>query len=68
VVQGSIFIELGLYNLFVEVHTVGTTRAQVDPVLKYDVWGKHSREESVNISEGCQTQQIKIRNGTFENS
>ncbi len=37
-VQGSIFIELGLYNLFVEVRTVGTTRAQVDPVLMYDVW------------------------------
>jgi hypothetical protein len=68
VVQGSIFIELGLYNLFVGVRTVGTTRAQVDPVLMYDVWRDSQSRRSVNISEGCQTQQIRIRNGTFENT
>lgn len=66
-VQGSIFIELGLYNLFVEVRTVGTTRALVDPVLKYDVWG-NTVEKKASTSQKVQTQQIKIRNGTFENS
>jgi hypothetical protein len=62
VVEGPLFTEPGLYNLFVEVHTVGTTRTQVDPVLQYDVWVTPGREELVNISEGGQTQQVKIRN------
>jgi hypothetical protein len=62
VVEGPIFIEPGLYNLFIEVHTVGTTRTQVDPLLKYDVWVTPGREEMINISEGGQTQQVKIRN------
>lgn len=62
VVEGPIFIEPGLYNLFIEVHTVGTTRTQVDPPLKYDVWVTPGREEAINISEGGQTQQAKIRN------
>ena len=61
-VEGPIFIEPGLYNLFIEVHTVGTTRTQVDPALKYDVWVTPGREEMINISEGGQTQQVKIRN------
>jgi hypothetical protein len=50
VVEGPIFIEPGLYNLFIEVHTVGTTITQVNPVLKYDVWATPSREEAINIS------------------
>jgi hypothetical protein len=62
VVEGPIFIEPGLYNLFIEVHTVGTTRTQIDPALNYDVWVTPGREEAINISEGGQTQQVKIRN------
>jgi hypothetical protein len=62
VVEGPLFTEPGLYNLFVEVHTVGTTRTQVDPVLQYDVWVTPGREESINISEGNPAQQVKIRN------
>jgi hypothetical protein len=62
VVEGPIFTEPGLYNLFVEVHTVGTTRTQIDPALQYDVWVAPGREEMINISEGGQTQQVKIRN------
>jgi hypothetical protein len=65
VIEGPIFIEPGLYNLFIEVHTVGTTRTQVDPVLTYDVWVTPGREEVINTSEGGgQTQQqvVKIRN------
>jgi hypothetical protein len=62
VIEGPIFIEPGLYNLFIEVHTVGTTRTQVDPVLTYDVWVTPGREEVINISEGGQTPQVKIRN------
>ncbi len=62
VVEGPIFTEPGLYNLFIEVHTVGTTRTQVDPPLQYDVWVTPGREESIGISEGGQTQQIMIRN------
>jgi hypothetical protein len=70
VVEGPIFIEPGLYNLFIEVHTVGTTRTQVDPALKYDVWVTPGREEAINISEGSQTQQVKVRNyyGTIDSS
>jgi hypothetical protein len=70
VVEGPIFIEPGLYNLFIEVHTVGTTRTQVDPALRYDVWVTPGREEAINISEGGQTQQVKIRNyyGTIDSS
>lgn len=59
VVEGPIFTEPGLYNLFVEIHTVGTTRTQVDPVLQYDIWVTPGREEMIDIAEG---QQVKIRN------
>lgn len=62
VVEGPIFTEPGLYNLFIEVHTVGTTRTQIDPALNYDVWVTPGREEAINISEDGQTQQVKIRN------
>jgi hypothetical protein len=66
VVEGPIFTEPGLYNLFVEIHTVGTTRTQVDPVLKYDIWVTPGREEAID-AEG---QQIKVRNyyGAIEES
>lgn len=59
IVEGPIFTERGLYNLFVEIHTVGTTRTQVDPILKYDIWVTPGREETIDVSEG---QQLKIRN------
>lgn len=58
VVEGPIFNEPGLYNLFVEIHTVGTTRTQVSPVLQYDVWVTPGREETIN-AEG---QQVRVRN------
>lgn len=58
IVEGPIFTESGLYNLFVEIHTVGTTRTQVDPILKYDIWVTPGREETID-AEG---QQIKVRN------
>jgi hypothetical protein len=58
-VEGPIFTEPGLYNLFVEIHTVGTTRTQVEPILKYDIWVTPGREEIINIAEG---QQIRVRN------
>lgn len=59
VIEGPIFTEPGLYNLFVEIHTVGTTRTQVDPILKYDIWVTPGREETINVAEG---QQITVRN------
>lgn len=59
IVEGPIFTEPGLYNLFVEIHTVGTTRTQVEPILKYDIWVTPGREEVIDVSEG---QQVKIRN------
>ena len=59
VVEGPIFTEPGLYNLFVEIHTVGTTRTQVDPFLKYDIWVTPGREEVIDVAGD---QQIKIRN------
>ncbi|HEY8109656.1 MAG TPA: hypothetical protein VIG05_02170, partial [Candidatus Nitrosotenuis sp.] len=59
IVEGPIFTDPGLYNLFVEIHTAGTTRTQVDPILKYDIWVTPGREELIDVSEG---QQVKIRN------
>jgi hypothetical protein len=58
VVEGPIFTEAGLYNLFIEIHTVGTTRTQVDPILKYDVWVTPGREELISAED----QQVKVRN------
>ncbi|HXG07700.1 MAG TPA: hypothetical protein VNI77_10300 [Nitrososphaera sp.] len=57
-IEGPIFNEPGLYNLFIEIHTVGTTKTQVSPVLQYDVWVTPGREETID-AEG---QQIKVRN------
>lgn len=64
-IEGPIFNEPGLYNLFVEIHTVGTTRTQVAPVLQYDVWVTPGREEVID-AEG---QQVKVRNyyGAIDN-
>ncbi len=36
VVEGPIFTEPGPYDILVEIHTVGTTRTQLDPILKYE--------------------------------
>jgi hypothetical protein len=58
VVEGPIFTEPGLYNLFVEIHTVGTTRTQVDPILKYDIWVTPGREETIDAAG----HQVKVRN------
>jgi hypothetical protein len=62
VVEGPIFTEPGLYNLFVEIHTVGTTRTQVAPALEYDVWVTPGREEMISVNQGGQTYDVKIRN------
>jgi hypothetical protein len=69
-VRGPIFTEPGLYNLFVEIHTVGTTRTQVEPVLKYDVWVTPGREQTIDVPVNGQTQQVKVRNyyGAIDNS
>ncbi|WP_415281097.1 hypothetical protein [Candidatus Nitrososphaera sp. FF02] len=66
-VEGPIFSEPGLYNLYVEIHTVGTTRTQVEPILRYDIWVAPGREEMINVADG---QQVKIRNyyGTINDS
>jgi hypothetical protein len=67
VVEGPIFNEAGLYNLFVEIHTVGTTRTQVEPIISYDVWVTPGREESISLNDD---QNIRVRNyyGAIENS
>jgi hypothetical protein len=57
-VEGPIFTDPGLYNLFVEIYTVGTTRTQVAPVLQYDVWVTPGREEMIE-AEG---EQVMVRN------
>jgi hypothetical protein len=59
-VEGPIFTDAGLYNLSVEIHTVGTTRTQVDPILRYDIWVTPGREETVELSQG--QPQVKVRN------
>ncbi|MEW5839595.1 hypothetical protein [Nitrososphaera sp.] len=69
-IEGPIFTEPGLYNLFVEVHTVGTTRTQVEPVLQYDVWVTPGREEVIKVPDGSKTLDVTVRNyyGTIEDS
>jgi hypothetical protein len=62
VVEGPIFTEPGLYNLFVEIHTAGTTRTQVAPVLQYDVWVTPGREETIKVPNGSKTEQVMVRN------
>lgn len=66
VVEGPIFTEAGLYNLFVEIHTVGTTRTQVAPILQYDVWVTPGREETIEAG----SEEIMVRNyyGAIEDS
>jgi hypothetical protein len=66
-VEGPIFTEAGLYNLFIEIHTVGTTRTQVDPILQYDIWVTPGREETLEFSQG---QEVKVRNyyGSIDSS
>jgi hypothetical protein len=68
VVEGPIFTEPGLYNLFVEIHTIGTTRTQVpeDQMPVYDVWVTPGREETIQAG----AEQIKVRNyyGAVEDS
>lgn len=59
-VEGPIFTDAGLYNLAVEIHTVGTTRTQVEPILRYDIWVTPGREETLDLSQG--QPQVKIRN------
>lgn len=70
VVEGPVFTEPGLYNLFVEIHTVNTTRTQVAPILQYDVWVTPGREQTIDVSQDGQTVQVKVRNyyGAIEES
>lgn len=37
-VEAPIFLEGGMYNVFVEIFTVGTTRQIIDPPLVFDTW------------------------------
>jgi len=60
VVEGPIFNKPGLYNLFVEIHTVGTTRTQVEPIISYDVWVTPGREETLFVTDTMQ--EIIVRN------
>jgi hypothetical protein len=70
VVEGPIFTEAGLYNLFIEIWTVDTPKTQVADPLKYDVWVTPGREEMISVQDGAQTYQVKIRNyyGAIESS
>lgn len=70
VVEGPIFTEPGLYSLFVEIWTVDTPKTQVADPLKYDVWVTPGREEMIDVSQGGQSYEIKVRNyyGAIENS
>lgn len=70
VVEGPIFTEPGLYNLFIEIWTVDTPKTQVADPLKYDIWVTPGREEMISANEGGQTYEIKVRNyyGAIENS
>lgn len=61
IVEGPIFTEPGLYNLFVEIVTVGTSKNQVDEgnPPKFDVWVTPGREEMIEVTD---EQSIKVRN------
>ena len=70
VVEGPIFTEPGLYNLFVEIWTVDTPKTQVAEPLEYDVWVTPGREEIISVDSGGQMHEVKVRNyyGAIENS
>lgn len=62
VIEGPIFTEPGLYNLFIEIWTVDTPKTQVADPLKYDIWVTPGREEMISVSEGAQNLEVKVRN------
>jgi hypothetical protein len=70
VVEGPLFTEPGLYNLFIEIWTVDTPKTQVAEPLKYDIWVTPGRDETLSVESGGQTHEIKVRNyyGAIENS
>jgi hypothetical protein len=70
VVEGPLFTEPGLYNLFIEIWTVDTPKTQVADPLKYDIWVTPGREEMISVSSEGQTHEVKVRNyyGAIEDS
>lgn len=66
VVEGPVFTEPGLYNLFIEIWTEKSTRTLVDPPLQYDIWVTPGRQETIEAG----AQDITIRNyyGAIEDS
>ena len=70
VVEGPIFTQPGLYNLFVEIWTVDTPKTQVAEPLKYDIWVTPGREEIIKVDNAGQTYDVKVRNyyGAIANS
>ncbi|MEM2140660.1 hypothetical protein [Nitrososphaera sp.] len=58
VVEGPVFTEPGLYNLFIEIWTEKSTRTLVDPPLQYDIWVTPGREETIPVG----SQSIMVRN------
>lgn len=62
VVEGPIFIERGLHNLFIEIFSVGTTRTLVEPPLQFDSWVGLAYEEAYAIEYNGETYDVKIRN------
>jgi hypothetical protein len=62
VVEGPIFVERGLHNLFIEIFSVGTTRTLVDPPLQFDAWVGLAYEEIYPVSYNGGSYDVKIRN------
>lgn len=62
VIEGPVFVERGLHNLFIEIFSVGTTRTLVDPPLQFDAWVGLAHEETYPVNYNGDSYDIKIRN------
>ncbi|MEM2759397.1 MAG: hypothetical protein QXW73_01220 [Nitrososphaerales archaeon] len=61
VVEAPIFLEGGLYNIFVEIFSVNTTKQILDPPLEFDAWVSVAEDNSFMIVDDGKEYPITIR-------
>ena len=61
IVEAPIFLEGGLYNIFVEIFTVGTTRQILDPPLEFDAWVSVAEDNLFKVVDNGNEYPITIR-------
>ena len=61
VVEAPIFLEGGLYNIFVEIFSVGTTKQILDPPLEFDAWVSVAEDSLFKVVDNGNEYPITIR-------